>query len=72
MKNLPYRQQSIVDLMKDLEKRDMELTAGGVGISFERSAMLALIKKGIVKESARRYKNGSHYTAYEFAQKELA
>lgn len=65
MKQLPYAQQSIVDLMTDLSKRNMELTAGGVGISFKREAMLALLKKGLVREVPRTYPRGGSYTAYE-------
>jgi hypothetical protein len=69
MKDLPYHQKHIVDLIKSLAPRH-ELTAGGVGISFQRQAMAALIKKGLVREVARVYPNGGTYTAYELTGKE--
>jgi hypothetical protein len=67
-KELPYHQKHIVELITDLSKRGLELTAAGAGISFERHAIAALLKKGIVREVPRTYKNGSTYTAYELAK----
>jgi hypothetical protein len=66
---LVYPQQHIIDLIRDLSTKGYELTAAGANISFKPHAMAALIKKGLVKEVARTYPNGSHYTAYELVSK---
>jgi hypothetical protein len=68
MKELPYHQKHIVELMVDLAKRNLELTPAGADISFKRHAMAALIKKGVIREVPRTYPNGSHYTAYELVK----